>query len=116
MGVPAGRRSNWAPYFSVLATGDSNSLGGGQNSGWVSYESVVGGANLEKVSRLSDLGLQYLGGGTFSNESGIGNTTFQNLGITGHCIGGATHSRLWTSLVTSPKHPSDTAASLACPD
>ena len=82
VGVPAGRRSNWEPYFSVLSTGDSNSLGGGQNAGWTTYESVVGGVNLEKITRLSDLRLQYVGGGTFSNDSSVGNTTFQDLGVT----------------------------------
>jgi hypothetical protein len=81
VGVPAERRSNWAPYVSVLATGDSSPLGG-TAAGWTSYESVVGGLNLEKVSRLSDLNLQYLGGGTFSNNSSVGTSIVQNLGIT----------------------------------
>lgn len=81
VGIPGGMRSNWTPHFSVVATGNSNPFGG-TNTGWVSYESVVGGVDLRKLSRLSDVSLQYLGGGTFSNNGGSGNTTFQNLGIT----------------------------------
>ena len=79
--IPAERRSYWSPYLGVLATGDSNSLGA-TKSGWVSYESVIGGVNLERASRGSELALQYIGGGTFSTGSGIGTSVVQDLGVT----------------------------------
>jgi hypothetical protein len=81
VGVPLERHSYWAPRLSVLATGDSNPLAG-TNTGWVTYETIAGGVDLDKASRNSDLLLTYLGGGTFSNDSGLGNTVFQELGAT----------------------------------
>jgi hypothetical protein len=81
VGVPLERHSYWAPRASVLATGDSNPLAG-SNTGWVTYETIAGGVDLDKASRNSDLLLTYLGGGTFSNDSGLGNTVFQELGAT----------------------------------
>jgi hypothetical protein len=81
VGVPLERHSYWAPLLSVLATGDSNPLAG-TNTGWVTYETIAGGVDLDKASRNSDLLLTYLGGGTFSNDSGLGNTVFQELGVT----------------------------------
>lgn len=81
VGAPLERHSYWAPRASLLATGDSNPLAG-TNEGWATYETIAGGVDLDKASRNSDLLLTYLGGGTFSNDSGLGNTVFQELGAT----------------------------------
>lgn len=82
VGMRGEMRSNWSPYLGVLATGDSNSLGARRGAGWASYESVIGGMNLEKVSRATELELQYIGGGTFSTYNRVGTSVVQDLGIT----------------------------------
>ena len=74
------KRSNWSPYFSALVSGQSSSLG--TNTGWRSYESLIGGLNFRKVSPVSDLDLRYLGGGSFYSSSGVGDTVVQDLSIT----------------------------------
>lgn len=80
VGIPGDRRSNWAPYLGIHASGESNR--GSAKGGWISYESVVGGINIARASRTSDFGLQYLGGGSFANQGNLGNTIVQSLGIT----------------------------------
>ena len=82
VGIPGERRSNWAPFVGVHASGQSNQLGGTNNGGWISYESVIGGVNIDRATRASDLSLQYLGGGSFANQGNLGNTIVQSLGIT----------------------------------
>jgi hypothetical protein len=80
VGIPGERRSYLSPYLDVLASGASNSLG--TNRGWIGYGSVIGGMNLERVSRASDLSLLYTGGGSFSDSSGAGTSIVQDLRIT----------------------------------
>lgn len=82
VGTPGDRRSNWSPYLGVLATGDSDSLGATKGTGWTSYESVIGGVNLERQSLATELELQYIGGGTFYTGNGVGTSVVQDLGIT----------------------------------
>ena len=80
-GIPSDRRSYLAPYVNVLGSGDSISLRG-TNQGWIGYGSVTGGLDLERISRNSELALQYIGGGTFSDSNSAGTSIIQDLGIT----------------------------------
>jgi hypothetical protein len=79
LGAPESR-SYYQFHANLVQTGDSDALG--QNGGWTTYTSVVGGIDLHKVSGVSDLDLGYLGGGTFSENGDIGNSTVQELSFT----------------------------------
>lgn len=79
IGVPRESRSYWQPSLSVVGTGDSNP-GTSTSGGWTGYGTVVGGLDLRLIRGISDLDLSYLGGGTFSNDSSIGDTVVQTLG------------------------------------
>jgi hypothetical protein len=72
LGFPVARRSFWQPYFNFNVTADSNPLGAASSTGWVAYSSILGGIDLHKFSGRSDLTLSYVGGGSFSNESSVG--------------------------------------------
>jgi len=74
------KRSNWSPYLSVLVSGQSGTLGA-TNPGWRSYESIVGGLNFEKISRVSDFDLRYVGSGSFYSNRGLGTTVAQDLNV-----------------------------------
>lgn len=83
LGLPSGQRSYWQPKFNVNGTADSDALGASQGSGWTGYGSVLGGVDLHKIAGRSDLLLSYIGGGTFSNDSGVGNSIIQELQFAG---------------------------------
>jgi hypothetical protein len=72
--------SYWLPYLQVSATFDSNPLSAG-GTGWSTWPTFFGGVDLHRTSENSDLMLSYLGGGAFSNTSGVGNATFEQLGL-----------------------------------
>ena len=73
-------RSYWQPHVDVSATADSNAFGA-SNSGWTTYESVLGGINLHKISGPSDLTLGYAGGAVISSDGGTGNYVLQQLNV-----------------------------------
>lgn len=79
IGVPRESRSYWQPSLSIVGTGNSNA-GTSASSGWTGYGTVLGGLDLRVIRGISDLDLSYLGGGTFSNNSSIGDTVVQVLG------------------------------------
>jgi hypothetical protein len=79
LGFPATSRSYWQPNFNLNSTGDSNGLGVTNSTGWAAYASVLGGLDVHKISGSSDLTLSYIGGGNFSSNSSIGNSTTQQL-------------------------------------
>lgn len=80
VGVRGENRSYWQPNLRAVITGDSNALGS-TSGGWTDYGSVLGGVGLRLVNGVSNLYLTYLGGGTFSNDSNIGNSTVQEMGL-----------------------------------
>jgi hypothetical protein len=76
-------RSYWQPHVDIFSTIDSNPLenaGGGVN--WSTSTSFSGGVDLHQHSGESDLTLSYLGGGTFSSDSSVGNGVVQGLDVT----------------------------------
>jgi len=70
-------RSYWQPHVDLSGSADSNALG--QNSGWTTYTSILGGVNVHKISGHSDLTVGYAAGGNFSNDGSIGNSVVQQL-------------------------------------
>jgi hypothetical protein len=79
LGAPEVSRSYWQPKASVLETADSDALGTG--TGWVSYTSLLGGVDVHKISGHSNFTLGYLGGGTISNDSTLGDSVIQEVSL-----------------------------------
>jgi hypothetical protein len=79
LGSPETSRSYWQPHVDVTATADSNALGNAP--GWTTYESIIGGINVHKISGHSDLTLGYAGGGILSSDGSIGNSVIQQLNV-----------------------------------
>jgi hypothetical protein len=80
IGVPRESRSYWQPSLSGVVTVDSNA-GDSASGGWVTYGTVLGSVDLRIIRGISDLNLSYLGGGTFSNSSYVGDSVVQVLGV-----------------------------------
>lgn len=69
--------SYWVPGVQYANTIQNGSSGGG----WSTTNYVAANVSLLESSRSSQLALNYSGGGTFSNNSAIGNGYFQQLGV-----------------------------------
>jgi hypothetical protein len=81
LGAPKTGYHFWTPYFDLSSTLDSNpgtSTGGG---GWSTWTTIYGGLDLHRTSGNSDVALSYLGGEAISNNTGIGDSTVQQLGL-----------------------------------
>jgi hypothetical protein len=77
LGSPETSRSYWEPHVDVIATADSNAFG--YASGWTTYESIIAGVNVHKISGHSDLTVGYAGGASLSSDGSTGNTPVQQL-------------------------------------
>jgi hypothetical protein len=60
------RRSYWQPFFNLTSSLDTNPLGAMDTFNPAPWTSFYGGADLHWASHLSDLGVNYLGGGVLS--------------------------------------------------
>jgi hypothetical protein len=69
------------PVFEIFTTADSDELSANGNPGWGDFTSFLGGINLRQASGISDLTLNYLGGGTISVGGTAGNSALQQLGL-----------------------------------
>jgi hypothetical protein len=75
-------RSYWQPHVDIFVTVDSNPLENAEGgSNWSTESSFSGGVDLHQHSGESDLTLSYLGGGTVSNASSVGNGVVQGLDL-----------------------------------
>src|SRR5580700_11375082 len=79
LGVPPMNHSYWQPHLDVSSTVDSNPLTAQGQSGWTTFTSVFGGADLNRNSGNSRLSLSYVGGGSFSNDGSVSNGIIQGL-------------------------------------
>lgn len=79
LGVPATNHSYWQPHVDLSSTVDSNPLAGNGQTGWTTFTSVFGGIDLHRNSGNSMLTLDYVGGGSFSNEGSVSNGILQGL-------------------------------------
>ena len=71
-------RSYWQPHVDLTATLDSNGLESTGTS-WSTWSSVYGGIDLHRISGRSNLTLDYLAGGTISNNGSSSNGVVQGL-------------------------------------
>jgi len=73
-------RSYWQPHFDVFGTADSNPQQEGQGRDWTTWISGTVGADIHRVSGISNLTLSYAGGGMYSNgNSSLGSGVTQQL-------------------------------------
>jgi hypothetical protein len=79
LGVPATNHSYWQPHVDLSSTVDSNPLAGNGQTGWTTFTSVFGGIDLHRNSGNSMLTLDYVGGGSFSNDGSVSNGILQGL-------------------------------------
>jgi hypothetical protein len=79
LGVPATNHSYWQPHVDLSSTVDSNPLAGNGQTGWTTFTSVSGGIDLHRNSGNSMLTLDYVGGGSFSNDGSVSNGILQGL-------------------------------------
>jgi hypothetical protein len=79
LGVPATTHSYWLPHLDFSTTVDTNPLVGQGQSGLTSFTSLFGGIDLHRNSGNSALTLDYVGGGSFSNDGSVSNGIVQGL-------------------------------------
>lgn len=81
LGMPRTEHSFWEPSFNVISTFDSNPLSSTGSGGWVAYTNLLASLDIHRVSTASDLSVTYLGGGSVSSDSSLGNTVIQQFGL-----------------------------------
>lgn len=80
-GVPEIRHSFWMPGFSYNNTIQSNGFSQGGGSSWESTNYLHGNLTLVEAWNRGQLGINYSGGGYFSNDSNIGGGQDHHLGM-----------------------------------
>ena len=79
LGTPALTHSFWQPLFNLTSTLDTNPLATNHTSGLTAWSSFYGGLDLRRVSRRSELILNYLGGGLISSNGSANDSLIQQL-------------------------------------
>jgi hypothetical protein len=79
LGVPSTTHSYWTPHVDVALTLDSEPPVTGGGGGWTTWTSLTGGVDLRWLSGRSDMTVNYLGGGIFSNDGGASSGIVQDL-------------------------------------
>ena len=73
-------RSYWQPHVDVFGTADSNAQQFGEGRDWTTWISGTAGADIHRVSGISNMTLSYAGGGMYSNgNSSLGSGVTQQL-------------------------------------
>src|SRR5258708_11604187 len=80
LGVNAERHSYWIPGVSYTNFIQSNAFTQGGGSTWTSTSYLGGSVSLLENWSRSRLALNYSGGGTFSTDSTVGNSWYQQMG------------------------------------
>ena len=81
IGAPEIRHSYWMPGFSYNNAIQSNGFSQGGGSSWDSTNYVHGNLTLLEAWNRGQLGINYSGGGYFSNDSNIGSGQDHQLGL-----------------------------------
>lgn len=71
----------WQPHIDISESVVSNPQESPNQSGWGSWLSLSGGADVHRTSGYSELTLNYLGGGMISTDASVGNGIVQELGV-----------------------------------
>jgi hypothetical protein len=79
LGVPSTNHSYWTPHVDVAVTADSETPVSGGGGGWTTWTSLTGGVDLRWLSGRSDMTVNYVGGGVFSNDGSSSNGILQDL-------------------------------------
>jgi hypothetical protein len=79
LGFPEVKHSYWVPGVQFSSSTQSNLFSPSNSSGWYTNNFVVGNLSLLEAWSRSQLALNYSGGGTFSNNSSVGNSGYQQL-------------------------------------
>ena len=77
LGVPALQHSYWQPSFNAVVAGDSSPLLTPGSSSWTSWTTLLGSVDVRAVSGRSDFTLDYVGGGSLSNDATVQNAIVQ---------------------------------------
>jgi hypothetical protein len=81
IGAPELRHSYWLPGFSYNNTIQSNGFSQGGGSSWDTTNYLHGNLTLLEAWNRGQLGINYSGGGYFSNDSNIGSDQDHQLGV-----------------------------------
>ena len=81
LGDLANDHSYWQPHIDIFGSVDSNPQEGPNSSGWGTWASFSGGADVHRVSGNSALTLTYLGGGVIASGANTSNGIVQQLGV-----------------------------------
>ncbi|HXN73362.1 MAG TPA: hypothetical protein VN861_12520 [Candidatus Acidoferrales bacterium] len=79
LGVPSTNHSYWTPHVDVAVTLDSEPPVSGGGGGWTTWTTLTGGVDLRWLSGRSDMKVNYVGGGVFSNDGASSNGIVQDL-------------------------------------
>jgi len=79
LGAAGMRRSFWQPLVGLALTADTNPLITTNSNGLQTWTSAFGGIDMHRISRRSELTLNFLGGGLTANNSNGGSYQFQEL-------------------------------------
>jgi hypothetical protein len=79
LGFPEVKHSYWVPGVQFSSSTQSNLFSPSNSSGWYTNNFVVGNLSLLEAWSRSQLALNYSGGGTFSSNSSVGNSGYQQL-------------------------------------
>jgi hypothetical protein len=79
LGFPEVKHSYWVPGIQVSSSAESNLFGSSSTSGWSATNYVTGDLSLLEAWSRSQLALNYSGGASFSSDSTVGTSGFQQL-------------------------------------
>jgi hypothetical protein len=81
LGVPALQHSYWQPALFVTAAGDSNPLLAPSTTAWTTWTTVLGALTVRASSNHSDFSMDYVGGGSISNDASVQNAVVQEMQV-----------------------------------
>jgi hypothetical protein len=81
LGVPALEHSYWQPSLYVTAAGDSNPLLTPSTTDWTTWTTVLGALAVRANSNRSQFTMDYVGGGSISNDASVQNAIVQEMQI-----------------------------------
>jgi hypothetical protein len=81
LGVPALEHSYWQPSFFVTVAGDSNPLLTPNTTSWTTWTTLLGALNVRATSNHSEFTMDYVGGGSISNDASVQNAVVQEMQV-----------------------------------